>query len=62
MNDGDELEQIYHFKGQKTNHRLTLLPGNYKLIFRAITAKEYIYTQEKNFKIKSGKSEMIKIH
>ena len=62
MNDGDELEQIYHFKGQKTNHRLTLLPGNYKLIFRAITAKEYIYTQEKNFKIKSGKSEMIKIY
>ena len=62
MNDGDELEQIYHFKGQKTNHRLTLLPGNYKLIFRAIAAKEYIYTQEKNFKIKSGKSEMIKIY
>jgi len=62
MNDGDELEQIYHFKGKKTNHRLTLLPGNYKLIFRAIAAKEYIYTQEKNFKIKSGKSEMIKIY
>ena len=62
MKNRDELEQIYHFKGKKTNHRLTLLPGNYKLIFRAIAAKEYIYTQEKNFKIKSGKSEMIKIY
>ena len=60
--NGEELEQIYHFRGKKTNYRLTLLPGNYKIIFRAIAAKEYIYTQEKSFKIRSGKSEMIKIY
>ena len=59
---GDMLEQIYHFKGEKENHRLTLLPGNYKVIFRAIAAKEYIYTKEKKFTIKSGKSELIKIY
>ena len=60
--NGDELEQIYHFKAKKTEHRLTLLPGNYKVVFRAKSAKKYIYTREKNFKIKSGKSEMIKIY
>ena len=62
VKNGDKLEQIYHFKGEKTNYRLTLLPGNYKVVFRALAAKEYIYTQEKSFKIKSGKSEMIKIY
>jgi Ca-activated chloride channel family protein len=62
VQNGDYLEQIYHFKGKKKEHRLTLLPGNYKVIFRAISAKEYIYTIEKHFKIKSGKSELIKIY
>ena len=59
---GDKLEQIYHFKAEKTQHRLTLLPGNYKVVFRAKSAKAYIYTNEKSFKLKSGKSELIKIY
>ena len=59
---GDQLEQIYHFRGKKTNYKLTLLPGNYKIVFRAIAAKGYIYTREKKFTIKSGKSELIKIY
>ena len=59
---GDKLEQIYHFKAEKTQHRLTLLPGNYKVVFRAKSAKSYIYTNEKSFKLKSGKSELIKIY
>jgi Ca-activated chloride channel family protein len=59
---GDKLEQIYHFKTEKTQHRLTLLPGNYKVVFRAKSAKEYIYTNEKSFKLKSGESELIKIY
>ena len=60
--NGNKLKQIYHFKAKKTEHRLTLLPGNYTVVFRAIAAKEYIYTIEKKIKIKSGKSEMIKIY
>ena len=62
LQNGDKLEQIYHFKSKKKEHRLTLLPGNYKVVFRAKAAKEYIYTKEINFKIKSGKSELIKIY
>ena len=59
---GDELEQIYHFKGEKSQHKVTLLPGRYKVVFRAKSAKEYIYTNEKSFKLKSGQSKLIKIY
>jgi Ca-activated chloride channel family protein len=59
---GDELEQIYHFKGNKTQHRLTLLPGRYKVVYRAKSAKNHIYTTEENFKLRSGQSELIKIY
>ena len=62
VTNGDQLEQIYHFKNERINHRLTLLPGNYKVVFRARAAKEYLYTKEKKFTIKSGKSELIKIY
>ena len=62
LRDGDLLEQIYHFRGQKTGHKITLLPGNYKVVFRAVAAKQYIYTKEMKFTIKSGKSELIKIY
>ena len=58
----DTLEKIYHFKADKTQHRLTLLPGNYKVVFRAKSAKSHIYTNEKSFKIKSGESKLIKIY
>ena len=60
--NGDSLEQIYYFKAKKIQHKLTLLPGNYKVIFRAESAKHYIYTNEKSFKLKSGQSELIKIY
>ena len=59
---GDQLDQIHHFKGDKTQHRLTLLPGKYKVVFRAKSAKNYIYTNEKSFNLKSGQSELIKIY
>ena len=62
VENSDKLKQIYSFNGEKINYRLTLLPGNYKVVFRALAAKGYIYTKEKSFKIKSGKSEMIKIY
>ena len=62
VQDGDQLEQIYNFRGKKTNYKLTLLPGSYKIVFRSLAAKGYIYTREKEFTIKSGKSKLIKIY
>ena len=62
LKNGYKLENIYQFKASKSQHRLSLLPGNYKLIFRALAAKEYRYTKEKDFKLKSGQSKFIKLY
>jgi Ca-activated chloride channel family protein len=62
VKNGDNLDLIYPFNGNKSQHRLTLLPGNYKVVFRALAAKEYIYTKEKDFKLKSGQSKLIKFY
>jgi Ca-activated chloride channel family protein len=62
VKNGDKLDLIYPFYGNKSQHRLTLLPGNYKVVFRALAAKEYIYTKEKDFKLKSGQSKLIKFY
>ena len=62
LQKNNNLTQIFHFKGDKDQYRLTLIPGNYKLVFRAKSSKNYLYTTEKSFKIKSGKSQLIKIY
>ena len=62
VQSGDNLEQIYHFNADKIQHRLTLLPGRYKVVFRAKSANNHIYTTEKSFKLRSEKSELIKIY
>tara|TARA_B100001250_G_scaffold202980_1_gene174049 strand:+ start:8465 stop:9772 length:1308 start_codon:yes stop_codon:yes gene_type:complete len=62
IKNGDDLEQIYHFRGKKSEYRLNLLPGKYKVIFRPLSARKYIYTIEKNFKIQSGRSKLVTIY
>ncbi len=59
---GDVLKEIYKFKGKKSQHRLSILPGNYILIFKTKSAKQYLYTTEEEFEIESGKLKMIKIY
>ena len=60
--NGDSLNQIYHFKGERTDYRLNLLPGKYKVVYRSLSSRESIYTIEKNFTVKSDKSKLIKIY
>ena len=62
LNDGDDLVEIYKFNGESNQYKLTLLPGKYTLVYRAKSSKKYIYTDEKTFVIKSGKSQLIKIY
>ena len=62
LNDGDELVEIYKFNGESNQYKLTLLPGKYTVVYRAKSSKKYIYTDEKTFVIKSGKSQLIKIY
>ena len=62
LNDGDKLTEIYKFNGESNQYKLTLLPGKYTVIYRSKSSKKYIYTDEKSFVIKSGKSQLIKIY
>ena len=62
LNDGDELVEIYKFNGESNQYKLTLLPGKYTVVYRAKSSKKYIYTDEKTFVIRSGKSQLIKIY
>ena len=62
LKNDDKIEEIYSFKGDKSQYRLTLLPGKYLVIFRSKSSKKYLYTSEEEFKIKSGKSQLIKIY
>ena len=61
LQNKDIVEQIYYFNANKLQHKLTLLPGKYKVVFRSKSAKQYIYTNEKSFKLKSGETKLIKI-
>jgi len=62
LKQDDTLKEIFKFNGDKSQYRLTLLPGNYVVIYRSKSSKKYIYTSEKLIKIKSGKSQLIKIY
>ena len=62
LNDGDKLSEIFKFNGESNQYKLTLLPGKYTVIYRSKSSKKYIYTDEKSFVIKSGKSQLIKIY
>ena len=55
-------EQVYPIDDNMQRIKLYLLPGNYKIVFRSKAAKQYMYTGEKEFKVQSGKSELIKLY
>ena len=55
-------EQVYPIDDKTERIKLYLLPGNYKIVFRSKAAKQYMYTTEKEFKVQSGKSELIKLY
>ena len=55
-------EQVYPIDNNMQRIKLYLLPGNYKIVFRSKSAKQYMYTGEKEFKVQSGKSALIKLY
>ncbi|GIS08697.1 MAG: hypothetical protein CM15mP112_08090 [Flavobacteriales bacterium] len=61
MRDGDKLVQVYFLEVKIKEHKVSLMPGRYKIILRSKSSNKYISTKEKNIKIKSGKTEFIKL-
>ena len=53
-------KQVWHFRKKKKQHKLTLLPGKYKIIYRADAAKDYFYTSQQTIILEEGDSKWIK--
>lgn len=58
--ENNKIEEIYQFSGKKKEHRISLLPGKYLIVFRSISARSSLYTKQKYFTINSDKSKLIK--
>ncbi len=57
----DDLKWIYTIDTSEKSIPLVLLPGYYRIIYRARYAKGTLYTIEKKFRIESGKSSSLRI-
>ena len=60
--EDNKLKLIYNFDGNKQRYNLHLLPKNYKVVFRSKSSKQYEYTKEKDFRVRSGESKLIKLY
>tara|TARA_Y100000589_G_scaffold233126_1_gene220608 strand:- start:1131 stop:2513 length:1383 start_codon:yes stop_codon:yes gene_type:complete len=57
-----EWNQVFHFRNDQRQYKLSVLPGKYKVVYRANTAKGYIYTKEYDtFILKEGDRKYIKL-
>lgn len=58
-----KLEWVYDLREDIiTQESLMLLPGNYRVVFRAKTVNKTVYTIEKSFVVKSGTTTNVKIY
>lgn len=60
VEEKNKLKWIYNIPENSTRESLVLLPGSYRLVYRPKSAKESIYTIEREFKIESGSSASVK--
>lgn len=61
-NDKGSLDWVYNLPEEKQRESLYLLPGKYKVVFRAKTTNHSRYTREIDFRVESGKTETISIY
>ena len=55
----DTLQWIYNLNETQLRQNLIILPGDYRVVFRAKNSRDSKYTIDKRFKIKSGASKKI---
>ena len=58
----NKLELIYNLRENDQQESLILLPGSYRVIFRAKFVNKSIYTIEKKFKVESGITNRINLY
>ncbi|HYX08057.1 MAG TPA: vWA domain-containing protein [Bacteroidales bacterium] len=57
-----KMEWVYNLNTDARNETLMLQPGSYKAVFRAMNAKQTVYTIVRSFDIWSGRSLVIEFH
>jgi Ca-activated chloride channel family protein len=57
-----EEEWIYNLDNTIKNESLQVQPGKYRVVFRALNAKQTLYTVNKTFEVRSGSSEVIQLY
>jgi len=57
-----EEEWIYNLDNTIKNESLQMQPGKYRVVFRALNAKQTLYTVNKTFEVRSGSSEVIQLY
>ena len=62
VEENNNLRWIYNLKTMDTKETLTVLPGKYRVSFRAKNARETLYTVSKSFKISSDSSIQVKLY
>lgn len=55
-------EWIYNLDNTVKNETLQLQPGRYRVVFRALNAKQTLYTVNKTFEVRSGSTEVIQLY
>lgn len=59
--NGDILEWVCNLSKLSTRESIVLQPGNYRIVFRPINAKQSIYTEDQHFEIISGQSTTVEL-
>jgi Ca-activated chloride channel family protein len=62
LEENNTLKWIYNLDPGLSRETLVLLPGRYRVVYRAKNAREADYTIEKSFRILSGASENITLN
>ncbi len=62
VEEGNNLKWIYNLNTDAIRESLVMLPGRYRVVYRAKNAREAKYTLEKTFRITSGSSQTINLN
>jgi len=61
IDDGKTVTWVCNFNNALQNEIIYLQPGKYKVVFRYEFAKETLKTTEKNFEVKSGTPQTVRL-
>lgn len=62
VDDGKTVQWVCNLNPQLTNEVIYLQPGKYKVEYRMQTAKETLRTVERNFEVKAGVPNTVRLY